>query len=71
MTNNLPEIWKQTRDLPPVQLALIDQLFSEIEHVNQKLNFENTQTFLNYEFKFDSPKSNYYQPRWFQNGNIQ
>lgn len=59
------EIWRQTRTLPPDKRHLVDQLFSEIEHTHQQDEPKETQTYFNYEFKFNNTKSNYYQPRWF------
>jgi hypothetical protein len=46
MIPRLPEIWKQTRDLPPNKKELVDRLFVELERVNQKLqNGGNDYTF--------------------------
>lgn len=71
--HSLPEIWRQTLTLPPDKRALVTELFREIEHQNQKLGSESKTTLSNYEFRFNSTNSKYYQPRWFgeSNGKIQ
>lgn len=63
----LPELWKQTRTLPSDSRVIVEQLFSELEHVGQKLNTDNHP---NYEFS--SANTSYYQPPWFNsNARIQ
>jgi hypothetical protein len=64
MTTRLPEIWKQTRDLPPTKKDLVDRLFIELERVNQQLAY--------YEPRSNTSSQPYYQPPWFNsNARIQ
>jgi hypothetical protein len=55
MTPRLPEIWKQTRDLPPTKKELVDRLFVELERVNQKLR----QGENNYTYSFNTGNQPY------------
>jgi hypothetical protein len=57
MTHQLPDIWRQTRDLPPPKKELVDRLFIELERAYQQL--------ANYESSSNSGTQLYYQPPWF------
>lgn len=68
MIHQIESIWRQTRDLPPTQLAVVNSLFSEIEHLHEP--HQDTPGLPGQLELFH--QSNYYEPKWFStNGKIQ
>lgn len=68
MINQIESIWKQTRDLPPAQQAIVNTLFSEIEHLHSAHKDNSAQPGQLELFH----QSKYYEPRWFSTyGHIQ
>lgn len=73
MIHQIEEIWRQTRDLPPKQRTVVNQLFSEIETLHQRDPIPNP-SFAQRELdlRYNNTTSNYYEPKWFStNGQIQ
>jgi hypothetical protein len=60
MQPQIVQLWKQTRTFPEEQQPLINQLFAVIEHVNEKLGFDDPR-----------PSESYYQPNWFNDARTQ
>lgn len=73
MIHQIAEIWRQTRDLPPTHLDIVNQLFSEIEHLAQKTPTpENSPEQQELDLRYNAKQSKYYEPRWFSsNGQVQ
>jgi hypothetical protein len=66
MLPQIETIWRLTRNMPPERQVLFANLFSEIEHANQKTSTLSPAT-PQLEFSFNSTQSNYYEPKWFYN----
>lgn len=73
MIHQMETLWRQTRDLPPKQLAIVNQLFSEVEHINQKVDVPpGSDSPFQVELDLSLHQTYYYEPRWFStNGQIQ
>jgi hypothetical protein len=76
MIHQIEKIWRQTRDLPPAQLTVINSLFSEIEHLHQEHQNQGVMAAAATSIParqlelFHQPK--YYEPKWFStNGKVQ
>lgn len=63
MYPQITKLWKQTRSLPEEQQTLVNQLFSFIEHTNEKL--------MEHMDPRPASESKYYQPNWFTDVRVQ
>jgi hypothetical protein len=68
MIHQIEKIWRQTRDLSPAQLTVINSLFSEIVHLHEER--QDTSVPAGQLELFHQSK--YYEPKWFStNGKVQ
>lgn len=67
MIPQIEEIWRQTRDLPPAKLVIVNSLFSEIEHLHEE---HYTNPILTGQMELFH-QSKYYEPKWFNSTNGQ